>query len=284
MLKSFGTGADMTVYVEYVLLDNFIIDYLLLKATYDTTGVSVRKGWLFLCAFFGALIALVYPLISIKALSLAVKILCGFLLTLIATKYKSKRSYFINTALFFCYTFLTGGAIFGVFYLFGIDYSCEFSIALTFIPAYILIKGAREVVIYIYRQKHVINFTYEIALTLGDKTVNARGFMDTGNGLYDGNSPIVVCDKRFAKKLINENFYKIKSKKIMLSTVNGASENFAFILDNLVIYIKDEQYTFNKVTMAVTKRVGDGYDVILHPAFLEVMNDKRNFIAFEKTS
>ena len=274
----------MTVYVEYVLLDNFIIDYLLLKATYDTTGISVKKGWLFLCAFIGALIALVCPLISIKALSTAVKVLCGFLLTLIAAPYKSKRSYFINTALFFAYTFLTGGAVFGIFAIFGLEYSAEISIAVMFLPVYILIKGVREIVIYIYRQKYVMNYTYDISLTLAGKTVKARGLMDSGNGVYDGNSPVIVCDKRFAEKLIDKNFYKIKSKKIQLSTVSGASENFAFLVDNLVIYIKDEQYTFNMVTMAVTKRVGDGYDVILHPAFLEDINDKRNFIAFKKTS
>ena len=274
----------MTVYVEYVLLDNFIIDYLLLKATYDTTGISVKKGWLFLCAFLGALISLVCPLISIKSLLTAVKVLCGFLLTLIATPYKSKRAYFINTALFFAYTFLTGGAVLGIFAIFGLEYSAEISIALMFLPVYILVKGVREVIIYIYRQKFVMNYTYEISLTLAGKTVKARGFMDTGNGVYDGNSPVIVCDKRFAKRLIDKNFYKIKSKKITLSTVSGTNENFAFILDNLVIYIKGEQYIFNKVTMAVTKRVGDGYDVILHPAFLEDINDKRNFIAFEKTS
>ena len=54
----------MIVYIEYVLIDNFIIDYLMLKATFNLTGMPVKKRRLFLCAFLGAAIALMYPLMQ----------------------------------------------------------------------------------------------------------------------------------------------------------------------------------------------------------------------------
>lgn len=273
----------MTVYIEYVLFDNFIIDYLLLKATFATTKISVKKGRLFLCAFFGAIVALVYPLIAIKPLSVAIKILCGLTLPLIATNYNSKRAYFVSVAIFFTYTFLTGGAIIGVFLLFNLDYSSEISIALMFLPVYLLISCAKEVITYIYKQKTVMNYTYDIEISLAGKTQKGRGFMDTGNCVYDGDTPVIVCARRFAQSLIGENFYKIKSKRIALSTVSGESESFAFILEQLVIYIDGQANIFNNVTMAVTNRVGDGYDLILHPAFLEDLNGT-NFTALEKIS
>lgn len=274
----------MTVYIEFVLVDNFIIDYLLLKATYATTGISVKKGRLFLCAFLGAIVALIYPLITIKPLSVALKVLCGLLLPLIAAEYETRRSYFVNTLIFFLYTFLTGGAIIGIFLVFGINYSAEISIALMFLPVYLLISGVREVIKHIYKQRTVFSCIYSVSLTLKGKTVNARGFMDTGNGVYDGENPVIVCGKRFFQTLIGDNFYKIKSKKITLSTVSGKSENFAFILDQLVIYLGDKPNIFNNVTLVVTKTVGDGYDVILHPAFLEDLYDKTDATSIKKIS
>ena len=126
----------MTVYVEYVLIDNLVIDYLLLKATFALTGINYARGRLFVCAFFGAIVALVYPLITNKALSLIIKVLTGFLITLLAVKYRSKKEYCVNTALFFCLTFLSGGAFIGVCSILGIDYSSEFSIAVMILPVY----------------------------------------------------------------------------------------------------------------------------------------------------
>lgn len=272
----------MTVYIEYVLIDNFIIDYLLLKATYATTRIAVKKGRLFLCAFLGAIVALLYPLISVKPFSVALKVVCGLLITLLCARYESKKSYFVSTAVFFLYTFLTGGAIIGIFLILGIDYSAEISVALMFLPVYLLISGITRVIIYIYRQRTMLSFVYKVSLTLAGKTVVARGFMDTGNAVYDGDNPVIVCGKRFFQALIGENFCKIKSKRISLSTVQGVSENFAVVLDKLVIYIGDKPNIFNNVTLVVTNKVGDGYDVILHPAFLEDLYAKKDLSSIEK--
>ena len=56
----------MTVYIEYVLIDNFIIDYLLLKTSLALSGVMVKRARLFFCAFLGAGFALLLPVISVS--------------------------------------------------------------------------------------------------------------------------------------------------------------------------------------------------------------------------
>ena len=74
----------MKVYIEYVLIDNFVIDYLLLKATFAVTGYPYSKGRLFLCAFLGSLFALLYPLIPVGEPFITIsKILFGLFLTFI---------------------------------------------------------------------------------------------------------------------------------------------------------------------------------------------------------
>ena len=112
----------MIIYVEDVLINNFIIDYLMLKATFVLTGTPLSKGRLFLCAFLGAIIALIFPLIvSEKVLSSIIRILSGCLILLIAYKWKWIRSYFINLTVFFTYTFLLIGVILGIASIFNVN-------------------------------------------------------------------------------------------------------------------------------------------------------------------
>ena len=120
----------MTVYIEYVFIDNLIIDYLLFKATFTLTGNGYNKGRLLFCAFLGGVFALLYPLISAHTVIVTViKVLFGLLIMLLANSYRTKKNFYVNTVVFFGLTFLVGGAIIGVFSLLGLEYSAEFSIA-----------------------------------------------------------------------------------------------------------------------------------------------------------
>lgn len=259
----------MTVYIEYVIIDNFVIDYLLLKAAFTLTNTSVVKGRLFFCAFLGAAVALVYPLLQLHALLLsAIKIVTGLLIALLAADYKSVKHYYINAALFITLTFATGGAVIGIFNLAGLDYSAEFSVAFMILPAYAVIKALTAVAKYIYRRKDIVARTYPCELVLNDKTVRTDGFLDTGNMLYDGDSPVIVCNKEVAFKLIDKTLPKIK--RIECNTVNGKSVMPALKLTAVKIYSGDNPNIIYNVTLAVTRSpVGTGYGVILHPALME---------------
>ncbi len=261
----------MTVYVEYVLIDNLVIDYLLLKATFSLTAIKVGKGRLLFCAFLGAIVALSYPLLeNFPLLSSPVKILSGLLIVLIAHNFKSVRSYFISAVTFFCYTFITGGAIMGVYSLLNIDYSSEVSIALIIIPAYLLIKGIKAVITYLYRRKEIASFTVDCSVLFRGKETKLRGFYDTGNGVYDGETPVIFCEKSTFMTIVKESLPTLKLRKLNVNTVNQSSANFCVKLEQLKIYNGDKTNIFNNVTLSlVNGSVGDGYELILHPALME---------------
>ncbi len=257
----------MIIYVEDVLINNFIIDYLTLKATFALTGTPLSKGRLFLCAFFGSILALIFPLIeSEKVLSSIIRVVSGCLITLIAYKGKSLRKYFLNTAVFFTYTFLLIGVILGISSLLNLNVENSIIISFIALPVYFLLKIFGAVITYLYRQKSVRVLTYRVELSLMNKKVNCTGFLDTGNGLYYKDNPVIVCNKDFALSLMGENVGKIKLNKMPFSTVNGNGENLCFNLDLIKIYLTDKPNIFNNVTIMVSKNaIGDGYDLILHP-------------------
>lgn len=267
----------MVVYVEYVLIDNFVIDYLMLEATFATTGIRYSKVRLFLCALLGAIIALIYPMLQVNIIILtAVKILSGLLLILIANKYKTIKRYYVHAMIFFGYTFFTGGIIIGIFNLFSINYSTEASIAVMIIPVYMAIRIAVSLVKYVYRRKEVMQVVCDVDITAYGKTQSAKGFIDTGNALFDGESPVIFCTKDFAMRLLNENLLKVRFKKLSVGTVNGAKEKNAFKIEYLKIYNGTTLNIHTNITTCIVDDIGYGYEIILHPALLRGSNNEIN--------
>lgn len=259
----------MYVYIEYVLIDNFVIDFLMLEATFATTGIRYSKVRLFLCALLGAIIALIYPLLQIHTVILSlVKVLSGLLIILIANNYKKLKTYYINAVIFFGYTFLTGGVIMGVFNIFSINYSSELSIAIMIIPAYAVIRTVVGVVKHIYRQKDVMCAVREFEITAFGVTDKGRGFIDTGNAIFDEDSPVIFMTKDYAMHFLSGNLTSIKFKKLTVGTVNGLAEKMAFKIENIVIYNRTNVNIHNNVTACIVNDIGEGYDVILHPALV----------------
>ena len=276
-------GIEMTVYIEYVIINNVIIDYLMLKATFVLTGNPIRKRRLFLCAFLGGVIALIYPALEINQTILTlVKIMSGVLIVLLAGQYKSVKNFYVNAIIFFFCTFLTGGVIMGVFNLFGIEAQSEFIVAGIVIPVYLVLRFFGEVVKYFFKRKNVESLIYEVEISLNSKKLKVKGFLDTGNSLFDNGEPVIICDKHFAKKNFADQIVKMKFKKIEVLTATGRRENLAFKLDRLVLYNGNKEHIYENVTVCISHVNFDGYDLILHPDLLEEDIKDENVVNIEK--
>ena len=265
----------MTVYIEYVLIDNFVIDFLLFKTSFLITGKTVSKSRTVICAAVGALFALLYPLITDNLIVISVvKVLFGLFLTFIAAKFNSLKEYVSFTAVFLGLTFFTGGVIIGAFSLLGLSAYSEFSIALMVLPVYLVIKAIITLVRYFYRQKDLTRFIAKAEIICGEKSVNLRGFFDTGNSLYDGLSPVIVVSKSAIMPLLDLTLLK-DLKRITVDTATGGDKKFSFKPDRLVIYSGGNKNIFNNVRVCVVNKKFSGYDAILHPAFMENKNDEK---------
>ena len=276
----------MIVYIEYVLIDNFVIDYLLLKATFAITGFPCHKGRLFLCAFLGALFALLYPLVPVHSIVLAiVKVLFGLLIILCSAKFSTRKRAFVSTLIFTLLTFLVGGTILGLTSMFNVGAGNEFLVSVIIVPAYLIIKLIVYVIKSLYKQKTIKSLTYKTEITAFGKTIKTLGFLDTGNVLFYKDSPVIVCSKSFFKEnLLCVNALKT-AMEIEISTVSGKSKMLAIKIDSLKIYIGEIENIFNNVVLCASKgEVSLGADIILHPFFMEVGCDKRNDFQTKKVS
>ena len=266
----------MTVYVEYVLIDNFFIDFMLMKTAFSITGKTVSRGRIIACSVLGAVFALLYPLITENAFIItAAKILFGLLLTFIAAKFSCLKDYVTFTAVFMGLTFFTGGAVIGAFSVLGIDYSSEYSVALMVLPVYIAFTGIKRIIRYFYRKKDAFAGVVDAEIVFCGKTVRIRGFFDTGNGLYKDFSPVVLVSKKALTPFINPLFFK-NARSVDVKTVNNSERKICFKPDFIVIYSGGKKNIYNNVAVAVTGQTFDGYDAILHPALMGKNTEKDN--------
>ena len=264
----------MIVYVEYVLIDNFFIDLMLFTAAFKITGKIVPRWRTVLCAFAGAAFALFYPLITDDLIIISVvKVLFGLCLTFIAAKFSSVKDYAAFTAVFMGLTFFTGGVITGVYSLFGLDAYSEFSIALMVLPVYLSLGAIKRLVRFFYRKKDAVSFIVKAEIICGEKSVILRGFFDTGNSLYDDLTPVIVVSKSAVLPLLDVKILK-KARRISVGSAVGTEKKFSFEPDMLVIYSGNKRNIFNNVRVCVVNKVFEGYDAILHPAFMEKSDEK----------
>lgn len=268
----------MAVYIESVLLENFIIDYMLIKATLNTVGITADRRRLFLCAFFGAVTALAFPLLSINSIILtAIKILSGLILVLFSSKDVKGKKLYLCFIFFVAYTFILGGSIIAFYSFLGVSYYENLNIPLTIGLSYAFIKLISVLIKYLYRQKEVKAFTAKVVLIKNGTRIKASGFFDTGNGVYYKNSPVIFASKSVVEKFFLDARIFTEIKKIGVSTVNGYSEKPCFNLDALEIYFLGNVNIFNNVTLCVCNDgLGASYDVILSPAFMEGEHAKNN--------
>ena len=263
----------MIVYVEYVVIDNLVIDYLLLSATFTLTGKHVKKRWLLLSALLGSGFALLYPLISVNTIIMnIIKVLFGLFMLLVCAKWQSLKSFYLHALIFFAYAFLIGGAILGVYSIFELTLGSDWVVMVTLIPVYALIKGFSLFVNYLYRRKNVVALVYKTKMTLFNKSVSAVGFMDTGNGLYYKDIPVIICSKKFFLKHFGKSM-PTKFCLVEVNTINGKTKHPVFVLEEFWIYYKDNPNRYNNVALCVSSQ-GEciDYDLILHPALIGEVN------------
>lgn len=257
----------MTVYIEYVLINNVIIDYCILKAAFTATGKRAKKGRLFLCAFLGALLALLFPLLNFNSIILFfLKVASGELLLVLAGDFSSIKELFVRSVFFFALTFAFFGAVESVATLAFIDTSQELYVLLIFIPVFAAYKLFSSVILYVYRRKVVEKRKVKVRVLCGKTDLNLDAFIDSGNGVYDEGIPVVFCSPAVGKKILSETFPPPKMKKLKIKTISGEKELPSIVLDEISVFFSAKPHTFKKITACFSKEIsGQGYDVILHP-------------------
>ena len=258
----------MTVYIEDVFLENFLLDGLLLYLSLVCARVKVRFPRLIAAAVLGGGEALLFPLFRVPVWAgYIIKVSGGLILPLTAAR-GSVRAHILTSVIFFALTFLLGGvltavgcfsdavAVSGAFFVERVPVALVFSVAGIF--AVCVVHGARA----LYAHTKTERLVYRCRLTAGCRTVTWRGFADSGNCLFFCGKPVGVISAAGVFALLGAHPKAIGRMKV--GTIDAQTERPVFLADRLEI----GQRSFCKICLTVGD-TGPRYQLILHSAWTE---------------
>ena len=270
------------MYIEYVIIDNFIINFLLLKVSMASSRVKTSKLKLCISAGVGTVVAVVMPLFKISgAFLVLIKINLGLLMVLIAGEYLTVKKLGFTLLFFLSYTFLSGGMIIGLFYLSGVDFIVYFSVNYnSFMPVgisvllvYLFTKLTLYLITNLLKSRDIKPFIRKCVIVISGKKFKVNGYIDSGNRLFDKNSglPIIVASKSLFLKLNSGEEKLIPKSQITVNTVNGESVMKIYAVDKLLIYNGEYANIINNVMITDSQfdfERGEEYDVLLNPSLI----------------
>ena len=282
----------MEIYIEYLFVDNLVINSIIIYLTSKFANFKIKKKRIFFVGLFATLFSFVFPFVlNINIYLLFVlKLLAGLLITLTLKKYKKIQEVVLGFIFFISSTFLMGGVTYGMISVFNLNISVNGILINNFeFPMGLLIL---LVSIYLFLMIKLIKYAkvknlhntciYNVVVKVGDNDYNINGLYDTGNMVYDNISkkPLLIISSNFYKKMINslnfdkmfnnnyKNNYFKNSHYINIKTVSNNEKILVFEIDAIKVYLNKNVYKSTDVCVGVSKTNFNDFDCILHKDFL----------------
>ena len=264
----------MKVVVEYVLIENFFINLIILKTTALITQEKGRLFWL--SAFFGACLTVALPILRLNTVG---HFLSQFGLFCIAVclsfKFRTFKKFLQIYLCYFISACIYGGAVYFFERLIGQNF-----VMLVLVFVVILFVVLKFLIKRLYKKRAINNFCFDAEIVCNGKILKCKAFLDSGNLLVDPvtNQPVCLINfKMFSRlfekveledilrKNINQNELKL-AHYINLSTLNNTDKILVFQVDRLLLNNK----TYENQILGLTFQSFEGAfgtDMILHNNF-----------------
>lgn len=279
-------GGDVELYIEYVLIDNLVVDYILLKFIERTMGIKLSKYRKCLFLLFGVLSALLLPYLyvcSLVVLSIY-RIMVSVLMTICIKKYKKITTFFGYFGMLWAYTFFIGGVILGVLNLFNISYNsnslilyqADVPIGVLGVALLILVCFMKKLIGYIKSKFKDLNYIYEVEIEDKNNVVRAQGFFDSGNSIScRGDGVNIISIGLFMKlykdvdiaKVVSKHWDRLNLKNIETIYITGLGEKEKFLTFNVdKVTIKGKEY--RNARFALVMKNFENYECVLHKDYV----------------
>ena len=234
----------MQVYIEYAILDNFFVDYFLLRQAAVLLRVPFKKRRLILSSVIGTVVAVVLPLFDLPTVvGFILKILLGTVISFTAVDHRNFTGYIKYFNVFLLLTFFLGGVIIGIMSLIGIPYDFEayysnklLPIGLNVLFGYLLYFGIKKFVDRFVSSVMIAPDLYDAEVFINGASFKAVAFYDSGNRLKDVKTglPIIICSQKFFDKLNSSTRLSVRGV-IAYSTASGVGENEFYAIDYVIV-------------------------------------------------
>ena len=195
----------MTIYIDIVLIENIIMNYIILFATAIVLKIKIKHIRIFIASLLGAIYSVITYMGILKLYSsIVMKILLSILIVYIAFNPQSLKKMWKNLLIFFLTSFVFGGVAFALIYilkpqdilmkngLFLGTYPLK-TVLLGAIISFLVILVAFKIIKDKFSKKDLF---CDLEIKINNKIVKTTAMIDTGNCLKDPitNNPVVVIE------------------------------------------------------------------------------------------
>ena len=281
----------MIVYIEQVLIDNFIINFFILLCLKFIFKAKIKRINMALSSLLGSIIALILPILQLNLyFNFIIKILLSLSMVAILRKYRKITEFLLFYLTFVLITFLFGGACLFLLMTFDknfivINYnSYSLPLGVIVVIVFFIMIIIKNIFKNIYKRKNLNNYIYKIKLFNNNKCDEILAFLDSGNFLKDSltNKPITIVDFNSLKNILidisitdillnrtdklNRKFKNVHMQSV--NSINKGSKILIVEIEKLEIYSKETPNIIYNACIGLTIKsfINDlGYSALLNP-------------------
>ena len=173
------------IYIDELIILNFIIDFLILKTTSKILKLNVTTLRIIFSSLFGE-ISLLYLFVNLNNLELTIfKLLIGVIMNLIAFSYNDLKEFIKRLIYFYMFSFFLGGTL----YYLKIESLVKYQYYLLLIPIIMNILKY-----FTYNLKNIISLRHKVTIYLKNGKAKVLIGVAKGKKLYDKRETIKKRD------------------------------------------------------------------------------------------
>lgn len=227
-------GREMVVYIDIIIIENFIVNLFLLINTMKALKFDYNKK-IYLSSAIGAFYTITLFIESKIFISIFMKIFMVIIMILICQSERNIKNILKATVLFFLLSFILCGFGFSLYFMdnqydfFNRFTMKDFSLKYLIIGIMVLSLVFNRIIELLKERFFIKNFIYEMELILNGRIINLKGFLDTGNALREPitNLPCILIEKEYLEHF---NLEEKEKFHINYKTIGnyGSIEGFVF--------------------------------------------------------
>ena len=267
----------MTIYIDIVLIENLIMNYIILFTTAVVLKIKVNHIRLILASLLGAGYSIIAYMGIIKVYSsIILKIILSVLIIYIAFNPQNIKKMSKDLLLFYLVSFVFGGAAFALIYiikpqnilmkngLFLGTYTLK-TVMLGAVVAFCIIIGAFAIIKNKISKKDMF---CEIEILINQKKIKTKAMIDTGNMLKEPitNVPVIVVEHIL--------LYSCMPKEIL----NNLKEIMGGDFKNIPCDIQEKYISKLKLIPFSSLGKQNGMLIGIRPEYVKVITDEQEKI------
>lgn len=258
----------MYVYIEQVLIDNVVIDYILLSLVRLVFRSDTSQRRLWLASVVGGVTAVFYPYLAFNFwLINAYKILTAVIMLVVAFRF-SKRHLIIHMLTLCAFTYVLGGLctafVDNVLVANGvISYRAKVPFGVTIGLVIVWYEIFRRLLIVLMKKIKSNTNIFTVNISYNGKNIRAQSFYDSGNHLSDTATlePISIINNKLffditdisMESYIRQDYTSLPDcKYVDMCTLNGKSRILTFRVEKLEILTADDTLTYDNIRLGVS--------------------------------